>query len=191
MVAVGHEDHVKAINKTGATVDSAGVVFSPGQERIVSFSWMVNQYGDPRSVGDTPQIVRSTDGSSMLIQSRDAERLKVNRFWNIGPPPLRQWTEIPPLEFYTLDGERLYTVFDDPTGDHTAQAVTTVDEQQKMRSTIADQQRQIQRLLEITGLTNEAIPTDNLPQDDSTAPRTTSPWAHSEPLDPDTPGVAI
>lgn len=189
MVALGIDDFVRATNPSDEYVDIVGTGFQPHQTRVVSFQWMTNQFGDPRSVQGSHQVVRAADGTSALIQSRESELLKVNRFWDVGPHN-RTWEDIPHIEFETMEGERIYTVYDDPTGSHVSLAQTTIDEQHALVETIRRQQQQIDKLLEISGLTREAIPTTthpetDIPEDDSTTNHTTSPWEASHPIEDD------
>lgn len=176
------EDFVQVINQTDHDIIWDGTTYFPGQRRIVPYLAMVNSFGDPRSQNDRPQIYSTGTGTG-VIPARNDERLKISRMWTN-----MTWDEIPSLQFFTIDNERLFTVRDDPMGEKSTPADISVERQRDLESVIKRQQRQIADLMALTGLETSDLPTEDaalipadIPTDDSTSDKTQSPWAHSEP----------
>jgi len=184
---------IRATNPTSTSVTVNDLTFEPGQSRYVTFLWMRNHYGDPRSKQSMPSIVKIPGSDqSIAVQPRETELARVRTVWNVYAGG-NSWEDIPALEFY-LDDERIYTVYDDPTG-------TTTSPHTESEATFAAQQDRISKLeqtidaiLKATGVSRENLPFDladptanaddlDIPTDDSTASRTTSPFAHAEPVD--------
>ena len=184
------DDFVQASNNTDEPIEWDGYTYQPGARRMVPFLAMTNSFGDPRSVNGTHQIFRSPDGTTGVIPPREIQRGKVAVAWNAGSGPGYSilWDEIPKLEFYNVDGERIFTVYDDPTGDKIMPANASVEHQRDLETTIRKQQRQINQLLALQGLDANDLPDDSeippdlsdIPADDSSASTTQSPWAHAE-----------
>lgn len=181
---------IKVVNPADHDVDVVGVKFPPHSTKIMTFPWMMNHYGDPRSVADRYQVIRTPEGNTMGVPPRQVEVQRVNRMWNVGantdrePNALRSWDQIPRLEFYTMEDERILTPFDDPTGSNVTPANTSVGEMDALRAEMEKQRREIAQLRELTGLDESAIPSDvDLPVDESTSRETKSPWAKSQSLD--------
>jgi len=178
------DDYIRAVNPSDETVDVAGVKFGPGAYKMMPFAWMVNHYGDPRSVLGKFQVWQTREGQQGVVQPREMERMKINTMWNISPGG-RAWEDVPYVEFYTVEDERIYTVYDDPFGEKVTPMTQTVDEAKQLKETVLRQQRQIDQLLAVSGLDRDALPAEpaappDIPTDESTATSTTSPWAHSQ-----------
>src|SRR5262245_26771861 len=187
------DEFVEVRNPTEQTLEWDGRKYPPHGRATVPFLNMINSYGDPRSQPGSHQVFRASNGEQGIIQTREAERSRVQVVWG----QYTKWDDIPRLEFYTIEGgERLFTVVDDPSGDHAAPANPTVEQQSALQKTVERQQEIINRLLEVAGLDKDALPqtytpTDaipadvhpgdlaDIPVDDSTAGDTQSPWAHS------------
>lgn len=179
------EEFVIVKNETDKPVDWEGQKLQPGGQAAVPYLKMMNSHGDPRSIPGQHRVYMSGNGERGVVQPREVERSRVSNMWSVGPE--RPWTDIPPVTFYTMDGERIFTVVDDPQGDHVAPAELTVDQQAHLQKTVDRQQEVIDRLLEVSGLDKDAIPPDvqpvevppDIPTDDSTASDTQSPFAHA------------
>lgn len=183
------DDFVQAVNDTDNDIEWDGYIYHPGQRRMVPYLAMTNSFGDPRSVNGTHQIFRAPDGTSGVIAPREIQRGKVSVAWNAGSGPGYSitWDQIPKITFYNVDGERIYTVVDDPTGDKIMPANASIEHQRDLETTIRRQQRQINQLLALQGIEAHDLPDDeippdlaDIPADDSTASTTQSPWAHAE-----------
>lgn len=184
------DDFVQAVNNTDEPLEWDGYTYQPGARRMVPFLAMANSFGDPRSVNGTHQIFRSPDGTTGVIPPREVQRGKVAVAWNAGSGPgySISWDEIPTIEFYNVDGERIFTVYDDPTGDKIMPANASIEQQRDLEKTIRRQQAQINQLLALQGLSESDLPDDSeippdvldIPSDDSSASTTQSPWAHAE-----------
>lgn len=184
------DDFVQAVNNTDEPIEWDGYTYQPGGKRMVPFLAMANSFGDPRSTIGAHQIFRAPDGTSGVIPPREIQRGKIAVAWCAGSGPGYSitWEQIPKLEFYDVDGERIYTVYDDPTGDKIMPANASVEHQRDLEATVRRQQRQINQLLTLQGLSVNDLPDDSeippdladIPADDSTASTTQSPWAHAE-----------
>lgn len=183
------DEFVQVRNETDHNYEWDGRQYPAGSTSTVPFLNMANSFGDPRAVAGVHQPFLSGKGEKGVIQPREDERNRVQTVWRIGgPDPIYAWDDLPKLSFYTMDGERLFTVAEDPYGEHVTPANLTVDQQQVLQHTVERQQEIINRLLEVSGLDKDALPTDgesvslpiDLPTDDSTASDTTSPWAHAD-----------
>lgn len=175
------DDFVVVKNETEKDIEWGGRKYAAGSQSTVPFLNMSNSFGDPRSTPGGHQVYRGANGETGVIQPRETERQKVQTYW--GTDTGHSWDDIPDLTFYTMDGDRLYTVRDDPGGEHVAPASITVDQQQALQKTVQRQQDIINRLLEVSGLDKDALPPEvptDIPTDESTASDTQSPWAHAE-----------
>lgn len=181
-----------AYNPSDLTIDVVDTIFAPHQRRYVSFLWMRNHYGDPRSVQDMPRIVKLPNREPLSVQARQVELRRVNDMWNIGSMEgLRKWSDIPVIEFYDEEGERILTVYDDPTGQHSSPSGQTIADAAADADRIARLEAQVADLARVAGIDRESLEaeldpapdpsTPNIPTDDSTATRTTSPWAGADP----------
>lgn len=188
-MALSVNDLVTAKNESDKTVDVVGVKFPPHSSKVMSFSWMMSHFGDPRSILDRYQVVKMENGQTTGVAPRQVEVQRVNRMWNIGQGQgMRAWGDIPRISFYTMEGERILTAFDDPSGKTSTEAFTSVGDSEAQQDKIRKLERQVAQLLELSGLDNDAIPEDDadIPVDDSEAStETTSPWHGSEPLPDD------
>jgi len=186
-------EFVQVRNNTEKNIQWDGRDYPAGSTRTVPYLNMINGFGDPRSTNGSHQVFRATNGEQGVIQPRESERIKVSNIWGIGNGGTNTWEDIPHLEFFDMEsGEKLYTVVEDPLGNHTAPANPTIEQQTVLQKTVERQQQVINRLLEVAGLDADAIPQSlttvaldtapdvpsEIPTDDSTADETQSPWAH-------------
>lgn len=169
-------------NETEHEIEWDGRKYAVGSQSSVPYLNMVNSFGDPRSTLGGHQVYMASNGERGVVQPREVERNKVMNYWKD--------PDNPHLSFYTMDGERLWTVADDPNGDHVMPASMSVDQQTALQQTVERQQQIIERLLEVSGLDKDAIPDQlppDIPTDDSTASATQSPFAHAS--DDDIPTI--
>lgn len=183
------EEFVQVLNSTDHDIIWDGITYFPGQRRVVSYLAMVNSFGDPRALNGRPQVYQAGNGQG-VIPAREDERVKVARAWMAGSGPgyCMTWDEIPTLQFFTMDNERVFTVRDDPAGEKSTPADLSIEKQRDLESIIKRQQRQIADLMAMAGLENSDFPSDDaasipadIPTDPSASDQTQSPWAHSEP----------
>lgn len=183
---------IRAHNSTDAPITVGQYTIQPGGNQYVSFLWMRNHYGDPRSKQDTPSVVKlpGTD-QTVAVQARQSELARVNTVWGI---PEKFWQDIPPLEFYDDNGDRIVTVYDDPTGmsttAHTDSESTFLAQQERIEKL----ETMLEMVLKATGTPKENLPFDldepeanagdlDIPSDESITSHTTSPWESSAPID--------
>jgi len=180
---------IRATNPTDETVTVGGIVFAPGASKYVTFLWMRNHYGDPRSIPDAPRIVKLPGSDqAMAVQPRQTELARVNTVWGM---PHREggWDSIPKLQFFTEDNERLVTPFEDPSGMstslHTESEATFAAQQDR----IDKLEKTLDMVLKATGVSKENLPfdvdnpiTEDIPTDDSVTDKTTSPWNAAEAI---------
>jgi hypothetical protein len=183
------DDFVQAVNPTDEPIEWDGYVYQPGQRRMVPFLSMTNSYGDPRAVPGMPKMFRSPSGETGVVQSREIQRNKISVAWNAGSGPGYSitWDDIPKLQFFNVDGDRIFTVYDDPLGNKIMPADTTIEHQQDLERQVKSLTQQVRDLSRLAGINETDIPTDDsagipsdVPTDDSTTDETQSPWYHSE-----------
>ncbi len=185
-------DTIRAYNDTDTPITVGAYTFAPGQSKFVSFLWMRNHYGDPRSIPSAPRILRLRDqDQSVAVQPRQTEVMRINCIWGIDADPTKTWADIPALQFFDEDNVRIITVFDDPSGEsvtpHSTSEKTFIEQQDR----IAKLEQTLDLVLKATGVAKENLPFDldapdeddssDIPTDESTTTRTTSPWESAEP----------
>jgi hypothetical protein len=186
--AVPHGESLVVIKNVGHEAlhcyngpDRPAVILNPGQQMRVRVEWMRDWFGDERSRKDT-QVFKpdGENGERVIIQTREYEVDKLKMRWGGMTYPER-WNDPdneyycqPQIEVYTLDGERVTTVLDDPEGKGYTNVLRTVDEQRLIDDEL-DQMRRRIAILEaqkddgVTTLTDYSE--DDLPKDDTPSPR--------------------
>lgn len=122
--------------------DSREYVISQGESRPVPFDAVKRYFGDPRS-SDKPQVIHDEYGVYNQVADRFSELALLQQLWlssdfgtnqvkfrEIVPDDRTQFAagisdRIPKVEVFTLEGERIYTVVDDPYGDRVIAATPT------------------------------------------------------------------
>lgn len=132
-------------------------VIEPGGETIVPYFAMVYWLGDPRAVDvgdrnsqphlqhrtmelDRLQTKYGTYGDSWYPQEWEINEENADLY------PASRHRNLPKLEVTSMTGERLYTVIDDPEGNHLNPATQTVNENRNMAEAVVQMQKQIQAL---------------------------------------------
>lgn len=123
----------------------------PGNQQPVPMEAVVNAFGDPRS-SDVVRTVRfgGPDSPPAFIADRESEVRRLRCRWGIldGPENTFENAEgevkVPEVEVYTLDGERVNTVIDDPSGEKNAPS--TITQATNLHDLIEHQQQQIDLL---------------------------------------------
>lgn len=129
--------------------DSREYVLTPGSQKPVPMEAVINAFGDPRAM-DVVHTVRfgGPDSPPAFIADRTSEVRRLRQRWGIhdGPESSFENAEgkamVPSVEVYTLDGQRLYTVVDDPAGNKSA-PVTPSSSNTTLEDLLARQQQQI------------------------------------------------
>lgn len=160
--------HVVKWNSRKYTLQPGRDIFIPG---ACVFTW----FGDPRATARYQSLV-DEEGIPQFIPDRPTEirRLRIKYGAGIdGDEYSFDGVNTPNVEVWTADGDRVWTVLDDPSGDHVSPSPATVADEGSMRALLASQQRQIELLREAVGLqeTAEAAAANELelPQDGSEA----------------------
>lgn len=130
----------------------------PGSETIVPVEAAILWLGNPHS--------RDIDARR---KDRTAEfkrlRVKYGSYDNLDDPngPTPMWEEVKPqVEVYTLDGDRVYTVVDDPFGEMGTPALVTVGERSQEHDETAALRSQV---AELTSLVNQLLGRENVDPD--------------------------
>ena len=171
-----------------------------GGETFLPFDCAKAFFGDPRSVDGVIRI-KDDAGNDMIIADRAAEVRRLQTFWQnraMGTnrakfreyiPGDRTYLEegisdlLPNVEVFSLAGERIHMVVDDPYGDHVIATQQTRAESEMMKTQLLEQsdvitelKRQNRMLLEKLGLDAEFL-------NPEISPKTQDP-ALSTPTDP-------
>ena len=138
-----------------------------GSEAHVPFEMVKLYFGDPRAIDSQPLRIKDEYGNDMIVPDRTAEIIRLKQFWQDSSfrtnqakfreyiPGDRSWLDenngrisdlIPDVEVWTLSGERIYTVVDDPFGDRAMFATPTRYDQQKLQNQLIEQSDVISEL---------------------------------------------
>lgn len=143
----------------------------PGDTKFVPAEAVINAFGDPRS-GPTQRSVKTEGGESAVVPSRLQEVRRLRLLYGgggVGDDSNFDLVDVPDVTVETLEGEEVKTVLHDPSGDSVTQATQTISESNDLMSIISRQQRQIQLLLQQTGIDEKAHASEEeLPTDEST-----------------------
>lgn len=150
----------------------------PGGETIAPYIAVCNWFGHPEAVDMGPRERYRTD---------EYARLRV--FYGVYDDE-DKWDELTPkVEVYDLDGNRITTVIDDPSGSALTPAQSTVAERDLLVRQMAQMQKQMaamQTQLDVQNRQVAAEDTGDIISDDE-APKTVNPHV----INPDDPRLAV
>lgn len=140
--------------------DLAEYVIPPGGTDFMPFEAMKLFFGDPRA---TTAVRSSRDGRGIVafLPDRPGEVRRLRLLYDHGfgdytgregPDVVWDMNKIPHVKVETLDGERVFTVLDDPAGSHTLPSHATEAEDTDLRETVIRQGRLIQSMMERLGV---------------------------------------
>lgn len=151
--------------------DSKYHTIRASETKFVPAEAVINAFGDPRS-SQSQRSVKTEGGESAVIPSRLQEVRRLRLLYGgggVGDDSNFNFVDIPSVSVETLEGEKIPTVLDDPKGDTVNAATQTVSESNDLMAIISRQQKQIQLLLEQTGIDEKAHASEEeLPTDEST-----------------------
>lgn len=142
--------------------DLAEYVIPPGGTEFMPFEAMKLFFGDPRAT-TTVRALRDGRGLAAFLPDRSGEVRRLRLLYDHGfgdytgregPDVVWDMNKIPHVTVSTLDGTRIYTVLDDPAGNHTLPAQTTEAEDADLRETVIRQGRLIQSMMDRLGVTS-------------------------------------
>lgn len=173
---IGNQFLVKAVNNDDVPMlvkwDSSVYKLEPGVETYLPPAAAWNWFGDPRST-DSIQAVKDAKGIVNYIGDRATEvrRLRVKYGAGIsGDEANFEGVNIPDVDLFTADNEKITTVLQDPYGGSAQPAVSASTNTEVLEELVAQQQRQIAALLQKAGLDDDGTSSaeeGNLPTDDS------------------------
>lgn len=118
-------DYLKIHNKSDSPIsmtwDGRTTTVKANSLGLASFEHVIHHFGDP--VSGTLDSAKITDefGNVRYAPSRDNERrrLQMKHGWALGiKDPLLTENPVPDVEIYDQDDNRIWTVAEDPTGEH-------------------------------------------------------------------------
>lgn len=174
-VTITPEDIVKVVNNDPVPLDvmwnSKKFRLEPGRDQFIPAACAFNWFGDPRST-NIYQSIQTPEGMVYFVPDRLSEvrRLRIKYGAGLGgdETTLEGIPVVPQVEVWTAGGDRVLTVLDDPAGDSVTPALITTGSEAETRKLIASQQRQIDELMKLNGMTasdGEAATEDELPPD--------------------------
>jgi hypothetical protein len=119
-------DYLKVHNRSDRelklTWDGRSVKIGPGKVGLATFEQVVNHLGHP-AAGGAEQKMEDETGNFHIVPTRDDERKRVSikQGWDLGSPHaggLQTLVAPPDVAVYTQDDERVWTVVEDPEGEH-------------------------------------------------------------------------
>jgi hypothetical protein len=194
-VTIGSGDVVMARNlgTRPLTLTYGGRKYDVPVEKQVAipFDCMTLWFGDPRAT-DAIRSVRDEAGIVTWVPDRATEVRRLRLKWGQITGSEETVTEgprdVPKVEFSDFDGRQIFSVVDDPFGDHISPVQITRAENDDLRALVLRQQDQIDAMAKMMKMDKDAIQVvqyeaiEEMPEDDSTTSHTTSPIAHAQPL---------
>lgn len=181
-----HEELVWATNKDDHPIElswnSKRTVIEPNKRKTVQLEAITNVAGDPRSVEHSQRIwLDDQHTEDLMIPSRPDEVIRLRHRYAIGEGDVRSFNDkegnrapnLPQLEVHNDEGERIWTVLDDPEGIHsTALGIPDVSNE-NLASEIERMQRQLDLMREqaAEGETHTPLDEDELPAVDDAGAR--------------------
>lgn len=155
--------------------DSVPYILHPEQPTFIPPACAWNWFGDPRSAQNI-QTVKDAKGLVHYIGDRATEVRRLRVKYGAGiegdETNFEGVPHVPDVSLFTVDGDPITTVIDDPTGQSVMPAVTTVAGDQALRDLVEQQQHQIEALMahleleQPNGQVTEATSEGSLPSDD-------------------------
>lgn len=175
---IGNQFLVRAVNNEEVPIkvkwDSIDYWLQPGQDAYIPTpcAWLF--FGDPRAT-DVIQAVKDGKGIVAYIPDRAAEVRRLRIKWGAGiegDDATFDQVNIPDVQIFSVTGEEITTVLQDPLGVTIMPASTTVSSDEALRELVAQQQQQIAALTQHLGLTPESTANNeaDLPNDDDVLP---------------------
>jgi uncharacterized coiled-coil protein SlyX len=135
--------------------NSTRYVVPPQGDAYLPFDCIKLYFGDPRATDHTLKVP-NRDGTMQIIADRTTQIALLRQYWtptSMATPGSIHFREfipeeaanepisdrIPSVEIYTLAGDRIYTVVDDPRGDRVIAAVPTRSDRDAQEQVIAQQ----------------------------------------------------
>ncbi len=121
----------------------------PGGEGIAPFVAVCNWFGHPDAVDISPRDRYRTN-------ERDRLRIK----YGVYDDDSKWEAQTPSIEVFTLDGERIITVLDDPDGVNLSPSTSTLAEKAMLEQQMAEMQKQMkamQTALDVQSRNDEAV----------------------------------
>lgn len=143
-----------------------------GKSVFVPLEAMIIACGDPRST-DKIITVREAGGEATgWIPDREGEVYRLRSKYGQEPTGRKDFDDIhvPKIEVTNLEGERVYTVLDDPYGEKGIVTTSTTAEKDELLAMLERQQGQIDKLRSELGTLDEVQNEMDLPTDDSIPP---------------------
>lgn len=155
-----------------------------GETHGIPFEVIKKDFGDPRSTDRVIAVRENPNAMPEFIPDRMTEVRRLQQLYQSTVIRFREYVpgdrsfleegitdRAPKVEVYTLAGDRIYTVLDDPYGDRVIAAVPTRSDRDALAQQLATQselmakmQREVEQLREQLGVaTVAALPTDAPP----------------------------
>lgn len=191
----GPGDFVRVVNQGADDLrlqwDSRHFTVPAGGESFVPFELAAKDFGDPRSSANIAAL-RDENGAVSFVADRATEVRRLRVLYDNGFGDETRIKNHPTVEVYDLEGNRIYTVLDDPDGERVTPAVQSSFDQADLMATVQRQQRLLDQLMKQAGMTTDANLAHTVVAPDTATTELTGvpdPF-YVDPADPDAPAVA-
>lgn len=150
--------HPKAGQPYVMTWNSRPYTVHPGQDVYIPFELAKKEFGDPRSLENVIRI-KDEYGDEQIVPDRFAEVRRLQNYWQNSVIRFREYIPgdrsfaadgisdlLPIVEIYSMSGERILMVTDDPYGDTVVVEQRTRAEQTQSQAIMTEQSEAIIRL---------------------------------------------
>lgn len=187
MIEPGEFCKVRLNAEPERTIEYAGRKYRlpVGTEVIVPTEAAIAWFGDPRSIATIQPVTNPLNGEKTFIADRPSEVRRLRFKWGLEFGDEESFEDspdaahaIPDVDLFTLEGIKIKTVLQDPSGNTVNAAFTSKSDDEALRSLVERQQHQIDLLLKQLNLNeegNEAAHETELPSDDSVPEKATKP----------------
>jgi hypothetical protein len=148
------------------------ITIEPGEQKLASLDHVINYFGDPRAIENT-QNIKHDSGVVGFIPDRKSEVRRLQCKWGNTFAQDESHIYGPAVEVYTLDGDRVWTVMEDPDGHHASPTLMANEHQLSLEAQINRMQSQLDMMIRLQQAGEETIePAEEpMPDDEEWLPK--------------------
>jgi hypothetical protein len=172
---IGPGEHCRAVNQENYPITvgwgNVNYILQPGQDTFLPAEAIINFFGDPRSV-DKITHAELANGQHAWIPDRATELRRLRVKWQaMNMSGGEDELNAPHVDVYTLLGDWVPTVANDPKGLKVIPMLSTTSDRMDLDATISRMQAQLDTLIRAKSmeqLIEPSIAESDIPVDDST-----------------------